>query len=402
MCEFSVHEKEQHEYFMREAIVEAKKAAKIGEVPIGAVIVQDGIIIARSHNRREIDQLATGHAELLAIQAANEVKQSWRLEKCQLYVTLEPCPMCSGAIINSRLQSVIYGASDEKAGTCGTLMNLVTDNRFNHQAIVIKGILEDECKHLLQQFFKSLRERNKRFKVSTQMGKDMDKKVQTILMELAQLENQSRLKHYENSQMPQPFFGVMMGELTKVAKKYAKQTDVALALFKSDYLEARLLAIKIAQPEAITEKDIEWISHTIFRENVAEEWVDKIISKRKDAQKWEEKWRNETDVLLQKMAWGLLAKRAATKKLTDDDVVYWLAQLNTQLVQLKEPLLRSANRVLVEIGIAYEKYRDEAIKIGEKYQLYADEIVPKGCTRAYAPEWIAARLRINASRNAKK
>lgn len=150
-----------HEYFMTCALEEAKKAYIKGEVPIGAVVVYNGQIVGRGHNLRETTNQATAHAELLAIQAANEHLEKWRLEDCTLYVTLEPCPMCSGAIILSRLKEVVYGASDVKSGTCGTLMNLVTDERFNHQATVIKGVLEQESRELLQQFFKELRLRNK-------------------------------------------------------------------------------------------------------------------------------------------------------------------------------------------------------------------------------------------------
>lgn len=145
--------------FMNEALKEARKAYAKGEVPIGAVVVLNGEVIGRGHNLRESDQDATLHAEMKAIQEANKRLGSWRLLDCQLYVTLEPCPMCSGAIILSRLQRVVYGASDPKAGTCGTLMNLVEDERFNHQAIVTRGVLEEECSTMLSQFFKELRQR---------------------------------------------------------------------------------------------------------------------------------------------------------------------------------------------------------------------------------------------------
>ncbi len=149
------------EFFMREAIKEAKKAYEKKEVPIGAVVVCGGKIIGRGHNLREIEQDATLHAEIKAIRQANEYKKSWRLEDCELFVTLEPCPMCSGAIVLARLKKVTFGAFDPKAGTCGTFMNLVQDERFNHQAEVESGILEDECVELLQSFFKELRQRNK-------------------------------------------------------------------------------------------------------------------------------------------------------------------------------------------------------------------------------------------------
>ncbi|MCW6665761.1 tRNA adenosine(34) deaminase TadA [Aerococcaceae bacterium NML191219] len=152
---------EEHEYYMDLALHEARLAYEKGEVPIGAIIVRDGQILARGHNVRELTHQATGHAEMMAIAQANEVTGAWRLEGAILYVTLEPCPMCAGAIIMSRIARVVYGASDLKAGCAGTLMNLLTDERFNHQAEVISGIKEKECATLLQDFFKSLRERNK-------------------------------------------------------------------------------------------------------------------------------------------------------------------------------------------------------------------------------------------------
>ncbi|MGX7419401.1 tRNA adenosine(34) deaminase TadA [Carnobacterium gallinarum] len=149
------------EYFMQEAILEAKKAGDKLEVPIGAVIVIDGKIIARGHNMREETNDATTHAEMIAIREANQFMESWRLEDASLFVTLEPCPMCSGAMIMSRMKEVYYGASDPKGGTAGTLLNLLTDTRFNHQVIVEKGILEEECGKLLSDFFRELRLRKK-------------------------------------------------------------------------------------------------------------------------------------------------------------------------------------------------------------------------------------------------
>lgn len=150
-----------YEKYMREALYQAQLAYDKDEVPIGAVVVCQGEIIGRGYNLREAEQDATLHAEIKAIREANKYLKSWRLEDCELYVTLEPCPMCSGAIINSRIKTVIFGAFDPKAGTVGTFMNLVQDSRFNHQAEVISGILEDECKDLLQNFFKKLRQRKK-------------------------------------------------------------------------------------------------------------------------------------------------------------------------------------------------------------------------------------------------
>lgn len=150
--------------YMELAIAEAKKALAYDEVPIGAVIVYEGEVIATGFNRRETTQTTLSHAELMAIAEANEKKGSWRLEDCTLYVTLEPCPMCAGAIVQSRIKRVVYGATDKKAGCAGTLMNLLTEERFNHQVEVEKGVLEAECGALLTDFFKQLREAKKREK----------------------------------------------------------------------------------------------------------------------------------------------------------------------------------------------------------------------------------------------
>ena len=157
-------ELQEKEFFMREALKEAQKAYDQAEVPIGAVVVLNGEIIGRGHNLREKEQDATLHAEIKAIRQANQHLGSWRLEDCELFVTLEPCPMCSGAMILARLKKVTFGAFDSKAGTAGTFMNLLQAERFNHQVEVEQGILEDECKEILQTFFKGLRERNKQRK----------------------------------------------------------------------------------------------------------------------------------------------------------------------------------------------------------------------------------------------
>lgn len=157
-------ELQEKEFYMREALKEAQKAYDQAEVPIGAVVVLNGEIIGRGHNLREKEQDATLHAEIKAIRQANQHLGSWRLEDCELFVTLEPCPMCSGAMILARMKRVVFGAFDPKAGTAGTFMNLLQDSRFNHQVEVEQGILEDECKEILQQFFKGLRERNKQRK----------------------------------------------------------------------------------------------------------------------------------------------------------------------------------------------------------------------------------------------
>ena len=147
---------------MRQAIKEAEKAEAIGEVPIGAVIVKDGEIVARAHNLRGSHSSATAHAELLAIEEACQTLEAWRLAECTLYVTLEPCPMCAGAIVQSRIPTVVYGASDPKAGCAGTLMNLLDEPRFNHRSTVVGGCLEEECAAQLTTFFRKLRARKKK------------------------------------------------------------------------------------------------------------------------------------------------------------------------------------------------------------------------------------------------
>lgn len=144
------------------AITEAKKALAYDEVPIGAVIVYKGEVIATGFNRRETTQTTLSHAELMAIVEANVKIGSWRLEDCTLYVTLEPCPMCAGAIVQSRIKRVVYGATDPKAGCAGTLMNLLNEERFNHQVEVGKGVLEAECGALLTDFFRQLRDRKQK------------------------------------------------------------------------------------------------------------------------------------------------------------------------------------------------------------------------------------------------
>ncbi|MFQ3546648.1 tRNA adenosine(34) deaminase TadA [Halobacillus rhizosphaerae] len=152
------------EYYMNLALDQAEKAAVVGEVPIGAVIVLNDEVIATGFNKRETLQLTSSHAEFMAIEKANEVIGSWRLEDCTLYVTLEPCPMCAGAILQSRIKKVVFGASDPKAGCVGTLMNLLNDERFNHQCEIEKGVLEERCGQMLTQFFRDLRAKRKRNK----------------------------------------------------------------------------------------------------------------------------------------------------------------------------------------------------------------------------------------------
>lgn len=146
-----------HEYFMREALTEAQSAADREEVPIGCVIVFNNQIIARSSNMLEESQDPTSHAEILAIKQASEVIGSRRLLDCTLYVTLEPCPMCAGAIVNARIPTVVYAASDPKAGACDTLYSITNDSRLNHRCTVHGGVLAEESANLLRTFFKSLR-----------------------------------------------------------------------------------------------------------------------------------------------------------------------------------------------------------------------------------------------------
>jgi len=150
------------EIFMKMAIEEALKAEELGEVPIGAIIVYKDEVIARGYNLRETKQTALGHAEVMAIEEACKVIDSWRLEETTLYVTLEPCPMCAGAIIQSRIPRVVYGAKDPKAGCGGSIYNLLQEEQFNHRCDVEIGILEEECSSLLTNFFRALRLRKKK------------------------------------------------------------------------------------------------------------------------------------------------------------------------------------------------------------------------------------------------
>ena len=148
-----------HEHWMKEAIREAKKAEAIGEVPIGAVIVLGDEIVGRGHNLRESSRDGTAHAEIIAIREASVHLDAWRLLDCRLYVTLEPCPMCAGAIVQCRVPHVVYGAPDPKAGCAGTLMNLLQEPRFNHRTEVTTGVLQEECASLLTSFFRRLRQK---------------------------------------------------------------------------------------------------------------------------------------------------------------------------------------------------------------------------------------------------
>ena len=144
---------------MKEAIRQAKKAWKIEEVPIGCVIVYQGKIIGRGYNRRTTDKNPLAHAEISAIKKASKVMGDWRLEGCTMYVTLEPCQMCAGALVQSRIDEVVIGSMNPKAGCAGSVMNLLQEPGFNHQVELEKGILEEECSTMLKEFFKALRKR---------------------------------------------------------------------------------------------------------------------------------------------------------------------------------------------------------------------------------------------------
>lgn len=151
---------EEHARFMQYAIREAECALEEGEVPVGCVIIHQGAIIGKAHNQRETLQDPTAHAEIIAITQAAAALKSWRLEETRLYVTLEPCAMCAGAIILARIPEVYFGAYDPKAGVCGTLMNLLQDSRFNHQPQVTSGLLGEECGAMLTNFFRAIRQQN--------------------------------------------------------------------------------------------------------------------------------------------------------------------------------------------------------------------------------------------------
>lgn len=149
--------------YMKEALKEARKAYEKKEVPVGAVIVKDGIIIARGHNIKEEKKDTTKHAEIIAIQKASKKLQTWRLTDCEMYVTLEPCSMCAGALIQSRVKKIYIGAMDKKTGACGSVLNLLQDYNFNHIVEIETNILEEECETVLKEFFKMLREEKKKY-----------------------------------------------------------------------------------------------------------------------------------------------------------------------------------------------------------------------------------------------
>lgn len=152
---------EDKEKFMQEALKEAKKAYNKLEVPVGCVIVKEGKVVARAHNLKETALDATKHAEMIAIQKASKKLKAWRLLDCDMYVTLEPCSMCAGAIINSRIRNLYIGALDEKTGAAGSVLNLFEDFTFNHKVTVETGIMKEECEKILKDFFKELRKMKK-------------------------------------------------------------------------------------------------------------------------------------------------------------------------------------------------------------------------------------------------
>lgn len=172
----------EQEKFMKAALKLAKKAADEGEVPVGCVVVCDGKIVGRGRNRRETKKTALGHAELEAIQKACKKLGGWRLHRCDLYVTLEPCPMCAGAIINARIRNVYYGASDEKAGSCGSLVNLF-ELPYNHKPEIIPGLMQPECVDELQRFFRALRARKKAEKERRKQIEENSPKIERIRQE---------------------------------------------------------------------------------------------------------------------------------------------------------------------------------------------------------------------------
>lgn len=161
------------ERFMKQAITQAKKASRIGEVPIGCVIVYEGKVIGRGYNRRTTDKSTLAHAEIAAIKKATKVMGDWRLENCTLYVTLEPCPMCAGAIVQSRMKRCVIGTMSPKSGCAGSILNLLDEPQFNHQVEVESGVLADECSDILKVFFKELR-------IKVKAEREMEKRTEEI------------------------------------------------------------------------------------------------------------------------------------------------------------------------------------------------------------------------------
>ncbi len=151
-----------HEKYMMEALKQARKAGEIGEVPIGCVIVHEGKIIARGYNQRNKRKSTLAHAEILAIEKASRKLDDWRLEGCVMYVTLEPCPMCAGAIVQARIPEVVVGTMNPKAGCGGSILNILQERRFNHQVAMVTGVCGEECQEMIQAFFRRLRERKRK------------------------------------------------------------------------------------------------------------------------------------------------------------------------------------------------------------------------------------------------
>ena len=151
----------QDEKYMRQALRLAKKASDNGDVPIGCLIVYEGKVIARGYNRRNKDKQSLAHAELIAIKKASKIMGDWRLEECKMYITLEPCQMCAGAIVQARIPEVVIGCMNPKAGCAGSIINLLDMQEFNHQVKITRGVLENECSSMLTEFFRNLRKQQK-------------------------------------------------------------------------------------------------------------------------------------------------------------------------------------------------------------------------------------------------
>ncbi|WP_058486970.1 tRNA adenosine(34) deaminase TadA [Defluviitalea phaphyphila] len=152
-------------YFMKEALKLAKKAFDLDEVPIGAVIVYNDEIIARGYNKRNTNKNPLAHAEIQAIEEAAKVLKDWRLEGCSMYVTLEPCPMCAGAIVQARMDKIVFGTRNPKAGCGGSILNIFQEKAFNHQVEIVEGILKEECSEILKTFFKNMRDKSKKMEL---------------------------------------------------------------------------------------------------------------------------------------------------------------------------------------------------------------------------------------------
>ncbi|HCH66677.1 MAG: tRNA adenosine(34) deaminase TadA [Deltaproteobacteria bacterium] len=157
-------------HYMRMAIEEAKRAPALGEVPVGAIVVHRGTVVARAHNRRSVDHDPTAHAELIAMRDAARALGDWRLEECTVYVTLEPCPMCAGTMVQARIERCVYGCGDPKAGYLGSLEDLSSDARLNHRFSVTAGVLAEECSTLLRDFFRGIRARKKAERKARQLA----------------------------------------------------------------------------------------------------------------------------------------------------------------------------------------------------------------------------------------